>query len=300
MRKLSLREMQLKLVGLMEEFDRICREHNLRYTIAYGTLIGAVRHKGFIPWDDDADVCMPRPDYERFIEIVRAGGVLSDRYELTEDRGSKTYYNFVKLLDTNYPLKTPNHIEAPYLYLDIFPIDGMPGTDEEAAALCKRQRRWITLAGMCQWYTMDRWWGVFAYIIGWWLYLGVNIFVGRKRAVRKLNEMALSYPYENSPRRGIHRMMKKEWVFECDVFDSYKTIEFEGKTFSVVENIDGFLRPSYGDYMQLPPPEQRRSRHYMSIYELNEREQEKNQRKLQKRRAKAKKYAEKQAKKHSK
>ena len=266
MKKLSLRETQLALLGLLNEFDRICKEHNLRYSISYGTLIGAVRHKGFVPWDDDVDVCMPRPDYEKFVKLVREEGVLGDRFQLTEDRGSKTYYHFLKLLDLRYKLRTYNHIEARFLYLDIFPVDGMPSDEKENLKVHKQGRRWRNLAGICQWYTMDRWWGVFAYILGWWFYIGVNIFYGRKRAVRNLNNLALKYPFEECEMCGVNSSTR-DWKIPREIFENYCEVEFEGRMYSAVSDWDAFLRPVYGDYMQLPSPEKRYSRHYMSIYD---------------------------------
>ena len=69
MQQLSLREVQLEELELLKDFDQFCKKHNLKYSLCYGTLIGAARHKGFIPWDDDIDVCMPRPDYERLLTL---------------------------------------------------------------------------------------------------------------------------------------------------------------------------------------------------------------------------------------
>ena len=113
---------------------------------------------------------------------------------------------------------------------------------------------------------MDRWWGVFAYIIGWWFYIGVNIFYGRKRAVRKLNELSVQYPFESCELCGVNAT-NDNLAIKREVFENYSEAEFEGRMYSVVSDWDAFLRPVYGDYMQLPPPEKRYSRHNISIYD---------------------------------
>ena len=135
--------MQDSLLDLLTEFDKICKEHGLRYSLTAGTLLGAVRHKGFIPWDDDVDVCMPRPDYEKFLKIIQEENVLPEYLTYSKDRGKGTYYCFTKILDKRYPLRTPNHIEVKYLYLDIFPVDGAADTKEERKTQFKKERSWV-------------------------------------------------------------------------------------------------------------------------------------------------------------
>ena len=142
MKRLTLDEMHEALLGILSEFDRVCREHDLKYTLAAGTLLGAIRHKGFIPWDDDVDVYMPRPEYEKFRKLVLEGNVLSEHFTLSKDRGKGTYYPFLKLMDDRYPIKCPNHIEVPYLFLDIFPVDGMPSSAAEREKVYKKERKW--------------------------------------------------------------------------------------------------------------------------------------------------------------
>ena len=97
MQELTLREIQLAELEILIEFDRICKLHNLKYSLAAGTLLGAIRHKGFIPWDDDIDVCMPRPDYEKFIELFRSS-VNTAKFDMSSDRGAQAPYPFVKML----------------------------------------------------------------------------------------------------------------------------------------------------------------------------------------------------------
>ena len=266
MKKLALREVQIALLDVLSEFDRICKEHNLRYTIAAGTLLGAVRHKGFIPWDDDMDVYMPRPDYEKFVQLIQKEGVLPAHLTYSPDRGRGTNYCFTKILDTRYPLRSPNHVEVKYLFLDVFPVDGAADTAEERKKQFKKEHTWVVRSGICQWYTMDRWWGFIAYIIGFWFYIGANIVTPRSRCVRKMNELAQKYEYGTTKMATCHNYGYPDEAVPTEVYESYSEIEFEGKKFMAVTDYETLLKNTFGDYMQLPPVKKRRSRHYIKIY----------------------------------
>lgn len=266
MKRLGLREVQEALLGLLTEFDKICRKHGLRYSLSAGTLLGAVRHKGFIPWDDDADVCMPRPDYEKLVKILSREGELPEHLTYSKDRGSGTFYPFTKLLDKRFPLRSPNHIEVKYVYLDIFPIDGSADTEKERRAQYKKEAAWRVSSGICQWYTMDRWWGFIAYIIGFWFYAAFDIFVTRRLAVRKMNELARKYEFGKTEWAGCHNYGYVSEHVPTHVYENFCELEFEGKKFMAVADYDLLLTNTYGNYMQPPPPKKQRSRHYSKIY----------------------------------
>ena len=266
MKRLTLKETQNALLEMLVDFDRICREHNIRYTLAAGTLLGAVRHKGFVPWDDDVDVYMTRPEYEKFLKLIAEENVLPAHMTYSKDRGKGTYYCFAKLMDTRYPLYSPNHREVKYLFLDIFPIDGAADTEEERFKQHKKEHKWVIRSGICQWYTMDRWWGFIAYIIGFWFYIGANIFTPRSLCVRKMNEYAAKYEYGKTKMAVFHNFGKPKEAVPTEVYENLTELEFEGKKFMAVENYDLLLTNTYGNYMQLPPEKKRRSRHYIRIY----------------------------------
>lgn len=126
MAEYNIRELQLRILETLKAVDNVCREHNLRYYIWAGTMIGAVRHKGFIPWDDDLDIAMPRPDYDRLIE--HAAEWLPKPYEMVCAENDGVYpLPFAKIQDADTTLIERMHLK--YLggiYLDVFPIDGVP------------------------------------------------------------------------------------------------------------------------------------------------------------------------------
>ena len=122
----DVRTLQLRILGNLLAVDRVCREHALHYYIYDGTMLGAVRHKGFIPWDDDLDIAMPREDYETF--ITYANEWLEEPYEFVSYETDSTYpLPFGKVQDASTTLVERAHL--PYLgglYIDVFPIDGVP------------------------------------------------------------------------------------------------------------------------------------------------------------------------------
>lgn len=125
----QLRALQLTELEVLRIFSDICRKHNLRYYMVGGTMLGAVRHKGFIPWDDDADVAMPRPDYEKLISI--AASEMPSGYAFLNYRTDPDYHRcFSRIVDTRVTVVNASNTEVlkENAWLDIFPLDGMPKT----------------------------------------------------------------------------------------------------------------------------------------------------------------------------
>lgn len=128
MKKLQLKDLQSVSLDILKDVDAFCRANNIRYCVAYGTLIGAVRHKGFIPWDDDIDIVMPRPDYERFCSLYK-----SEEYALAYSGNTERYFlGFARVYDskrtecrTYCPWLTSDKVK-PGVWIDIFPLDSVP------------------------------------------------------------------------------------------------------------------------------------------------------------------------------
>lgn len=123
MKEMSLREIQLFSLEILKDVHDFCISNDINYSLAYGTLLGAIRHKGFIPWDDDIDIVMPCPDYERFCKIYR-----SKKWRLFSPVNNDCYLNYSRVcdLDKTWVLSLPWCKESPTgLWIDIFPIDGI-------------------------------------------------------------------------------------------------------------------------------------------------------------------------------
>ncbi len=127
MRKIEIDEMRQRLLSMAEYLQNICKENGLKMFLSGGTLLGAVRHKGFIPWDDDIDVHMPRPDYDRLIKIFKRKENIGKYKLLSHELNDKYVYTFAKLVDDDTLLIEDDIYSGVDmgLYLDIFPIDGL-------------------------------------------------------------------------------------------------------------------------------------------------------------------------------
>ena len=128
MREIQFEEMKKIELNILIYFTEVCEENNLRYYLGGGTLLGAVRHKGFIPWDDDIDVMMPRPDFQKLLSL----SINNENYNIIKPGTAGYYYNFAKLVDTRTILeeKGIKRIDGLGVYIDIFPLDGMPETPD--------------------------------------------------------------------------------------------------------------------------------------------------------------------------
>ncbi len=276
MNYLSTREIQQAELDILVEFDRICQEANLRYSLEGGTLLGAVRHKGFIPWDDDIDVAMPRPDFERLKEVVPQL-LASTHFKLigfpTEDAIDPA---FLKLVDKDIFVKDTFRDGLINLWIDIFPIDGLPADDAETERIYKKARRLrqLTMTSHADlsmgktplrkalkniFHPFDK-----AFSIG-------------NRCEASLGKLAKTYPYEGAEHVGsiAWGLCGSRGKMPQDAFSEFVEMEFEGKTFPALACWDHFLSSVYGDYMKLPP-ESERIVHDMMVWRKNEAAEENN------------------------
>ncbi len=262
---LTIDEIHSALTGILVEFDRICRKHNLKYSLAFGTLIGAVRHKGFIPWDDDIDVIMPRPDYEKFYELIH-NGEISDPFLISEDRGKKAMYPFLKLMDNRYAIKTWSHREVPFLYIDIFPLDGAASNEKELQKQYSRRFRYNALAALSRWAVPDHKRYLILRFLGFPIYL-VGALYGSPRATKNANKYALRYDYNKCEKCGCFTFSDANWVMEKDKLMELTELPFEGISFFCSAAYDEYLTMLYGNYMQ-PPPADKRITHGLRVWKI--------------------------------
>lgn len=256
MREISdIREIRSILLDLACEVKSICEENNLRYYLSGGTLLGAVRHKGFIPWDDDIDMHMPRPDYEKFIEIYNSKPRQNILY--SQETHPQYLYSFAKLSKSNTLLiekGCKSGVEMG-IYLDIFPIDGMGNSVEQAKNLMKTIEMPINLLMS---YRMDLYRKHVSIKKNFLVFTAkiVSSFIGFKKLSKKVNKLALTYDYDNSLYVGefIDEVGEKR-ICKKDIYEGNKKLMFEGIEFSVPNNYHEYLTQFYGDYMQLPPIE---------------------------------------------
>ncbi|MCI9048437.1 MAG: LicD family protein [Hungatella sp.] len=226
------------LIRLLEEFRRFCNEKNLRYYLAYGTLIGAVRHKGFIPWDDDIDILMPVEDYLRFLREYPGRG----NYEVLDVSVDDNYFfPFAKLTDHETFL---HHHGMPItwmqgMYIDIFPMSGF----EKDRSF---EEQWLSQTLLdIEWY---------------WYYVSRNVIRKKLPDPRKrILEEKFRIGFDKADKVGVLTTLPaRPWMLDRSVFGSGCELTFEGRTYKAPACWDRYLKRVYGDYMQIPPEDEQR------------------------------------------
>ena len=264
MREISLEESKKLQLDLLSAFAEYCDKKGLRYYLAYGTLLGAIRHKGFIPWDDDTDVHMPREDYNKLMDSFNEGNEDSP-YFLVRPETKLAQQPHAKIIDTRTEKREFFQRKGTLMGVDIdvFPLDGMPADDAEYKKwfnkLMKVYRSLIyasrgTMKGKP--------------------YANVKVIIGRMlhpsrtRLLKKAAKLHALYPYDQCEYIG-----GLECTFEhlgtrnrkaC--YEDYVMVEFEGKQFKAPKEYHEVLTNYYGDYMTPPPKEKQATHHLNNCY----------------------------------
>ena len=254
-------EIRALLLDMLKFVDKICKENDIDYSLTGGTLLGAVRHKGFIPWDDDIDVFLTRDNYERFVDIFNSeskkyGGINPDYY-----------YCFAKIVDnTTFVLEDKlMPVDAMGLYIDIFPLDKIADDikiQEKAVKTYKRYHRGLyysikDTSAFKEWYKKT--YALFCRLLGWRFW--------HKRAmavIKKYSDVPDSHHRTNFT--GCYGMRE---IVSSDYCAEYTTLTFEGESFQVLKEYDKYLKNVYGNYMQYPPENERANKHRLKIYKRN-------------------------------
>lgn len=260
----DIRPLQLRLLDILMAIDEMCQKHNLKYYLVDGSLIGAVREKGFIPWDDDMDICMPRADYEKLIEHSREW--LPSPYEFVCFENDPKYpLHFGKVQDASTTL-----IERPHLYylggvyVDVFPIDGAP-EGKFAQRLYDIKYKYLKKALYFLFRDPYR----HGHGPSCWLPLFVRRCYTLPELQMKIKQHMMLYDLRTSRiaavnhNDGLGSMVDKE-----KVLGEPTPIEFEGKTVMGMRDNDAYLTQLFGDYM-IPPPEGKRHQHNFHFMDLN-------------------------------
>lgn len=259
----DVRTLQLRILDNLLAVDKVCREHGVRYYVYDGTMLGAVRHGGFIPWDDDLDIAMPREDYEVF--ITHANEWLSKPYEFVCNELDDAYpLPFGKVQDGSTTLIERPHL--PYLgglYIDVFPIDGVPSN----AFL----RRWHLVK-----YDILKKAVYMAYRNPYrhgkgpssWLPLFCRKVLGQQCLQRLTRRLLCRYPFKDCRQvcvfdDGFHGVVDKK------VLGQPTPVLFEGQEVMGVEHPDAYLTHMYGDYMT-PPPHDAQRQHRFHYVDFNQ------------------------------
>lgn len=266
MKQISLEKAKQVQIEIMDYFDNFCRSNNIKYSLADGTLIGAVRHKGYIPWDDDIDVMMLRSEFDKFVKLHGDG----ERYKITNERYGHNYGLQSRLCDSHsillytvpFKCKVDNGI-----FIDVIPIDNYPDSKEEQ----DRQQQLIAKYGLNSRIMCAKWKYLLTDPIGrkdLWKRIKMSFTTMEYWRTKAHQVMSMYNGTETKMLAEMEFWRHQPWVFPKETFESYIDIDFEGKKYMAVKNYDAFLTAQYGDYMTLPPVEKQVAHHGFNAYWL--------------------------------
>ena len=258
-------DIQQVSLDILKDIHSFCKKENIKYSLAYGTLIGAIRHKGFIPWDDDIDIMMPRPEYERFINSYKS----TKGFQILSE-GEDSMIAMARVYDTQR-----SHVLMPQspwckkdvgVWIDIFPMDG---AENDFKTFTNRVEKVYSLWRQNILYRKSQ--------------IPFNQTKGFIENLRLLKRK-ITYKKYNTNTEQINLLKSIEYgstdyvtsltVPECkekeyypiSYFEEYVEVEFENNYFFSIKEYDKFLRIVYGDYMKLPPEENRKPKHTFNEY----------------------------------
>ena len=244
------RQLQMKELEIAKTIISICEKHNLRWYGWFGTAIGAVRHNGFIPWDEDLDLALPEEDYDELAEIMEKE--LPYPLEVLRYAGQYRLEHIV-VHDTSTTFIDKNRIEWPEWYrgifIDIFPLRGMPSNHISQVA-------YFTLTDFLNKSHKYHRYDISACPT--WKSKLVYLFVPDKATNRVLDWLTRRYPFENADYYGFNTEIKREkHCYKKETISNYVEIPFEDIMMRLPSGYHQVLTQEYGDYMVLPPPEKR-------------------------------------------
>ena len=269
-RELTLAEIHEGTLEVLKRFISVCDQIGVLYFLAYGSLIGAVRHHGFIPWDDDLDVIMLRPDYEKFREYCNKHEGELTPFRFFDRHNTPDYpYTIGRFCDTRYQMVRNDDVPdaGQGMFIDIYPHDGAGNNnDKHWKSILKKKKHLMVLLGCAFSKTpVPSKSNKLLAPIRLPIYL-YSHFKKPKYFLDKMEALRDVYPFDKSKYVTCIiwdveiRQCPKEWFLE------YTTLPFEGIQVKVPKEYDSVLRDTYGDYMQLPPEEKRVTHHVFKAY----------------------------------
>lgn len=266
-RFLSHEEIQASLLSVLSRYSAYCSHHNLKYSLVGGTLLGAIRHQGFIPWDDDIDIGMPRPDYERLIAqkdtFEQETGYVISGFRKLPLRDTP----MLKIEDPNIHAREA-HSYPTHLWIDILPVDGLPQNSTlsdlhcQSASILRRTLAVLTTPRTPQSSSFTGF--MKDSVIGPLTRLFPQL---PKVAGRSLNALASRIDYASTPFVGIlgWGMYGKNERVPLEGWENLTTVVFENKEFTAISCWNTYLKNLYGDYMSLPDEDERKT-HGLTVW----------------------------------
>lgn len=270
-KKMELEELQFTELEILKTFHNFCQKNNLRYYLAGGTLIGAIRHKGFIPWDDDIDICMPRPDYMRLIKLAENGRLDDYRYIDSRYTDKESPTSIIRIYDSRTEVNFQNTLFKMKFgcWIDLFPLDGVESGKIKRWLHFKEMRLANDLLICCTTKFGQKRRSLLVTCLQYLLlpFLPLIRLPGPYFYLDMMDKIARRLDYDSSEYVGVleGRGEEKEAMRKSDM-ESPILVEFMGEQFYTMRNYDKYLTNLYGDYMTPPPESERVSRHEIDVF----------------------------------
>ncbi|WP_155974149.1 LicD family protein [Streptococcus ruminantium] len=270
-KELTIRENQLIALAILDTISEICEKLNLRYNLMYGTLIGAIRHKALIPWDDDIDIMMPQKDYKLLLEFLEKNIASFPHLKVFNPDTVPEYpYMITRISDIRYIINIENEKEYGLgAFIDIYPFYGLGDTEEEAISIGMKGDR---LSSACYQstrisYKVENTKKLYRKVLKYPAFWIAKI-IGKEYFQKKLVQLAQRKEYDESKYVGCVVWLSggKKDIFLKEWFDESISVTMEGRNYNVPARYDEILTHIYGDYMELPAEKDRVAHHRYKIY----------------------------------
>lgn len=270
----EFRRMQLIQIDMLAEFDRVCRANDINYVLFAGSQLGAIRHKGYIPWDDDADIAMLREDYERFKQVAdQMDQTVCYFQDHSTDPDYIWGYGKLRRTGTSFIRTGQEHMKGKTgVCVDVFPLDDVPKSVplqvlQDWDCYCLRKIQWSQVAKVSEKGLKKRWFQLVSRISPEKAFRGFNRYIKRSsnstpNGVRILAMPATGMFYRHDHPISERYTMPKKWFLEREEYD------FEGLRLYGMKYAHDFLEYEYGDYMTLPPENKREPHAPVSSYDF--------------------------------
>lgn len=241
-------------VDILNYIDKICKKMNIEYSLAYGTLLGAVRHQGFIPWDDDIDVFLMREDYDKLILKLKQNS--NEKYKIIDDTNGTYYYPFAKIVDMGTIAKMEDNTTEHGIWVDIFPLDNLPDNPIKRwmHLKCCFMYRSVIIAMTTDFRASNLGKKNIKYFLN-----NIANIIGKQNIIKQYIALIRAYIGQKTEYVGcLSSPYIEREMLERNKLKVMTRMLFEGKEYSAIKEWDYYLRKLYGNYMILPPLEKRR------------------------------------------
>ena len=273
MKKIDSKEIKERELKILCYIDQLCKENNIKYTLVGGTLLGAIRHEGFIPWDDDIDIGLLMEDYERLMNVLSTSA--NKQYRVRFDKNEKAYYYYhAKVVDTETYAIEPHRPKDKNMgvWVDIFPICGIPNEIDQTLFLKKLNKLNSNVFRSIGFnYLYDD--NILKSIIKSVILLPVALFLKTKGTKfwkeRRYSMYKLKPNAECFCSGFVPTQYNEKTIFPTSIFNSFTHTKFENYSFMIISDWESMLKRMYGNYMELPPLEKRVGGHFEAYLKNN-------------------------------